>query len=121
MAFSLLPSSFDTVKAYLIGKIGDNYPKLGAFLQNSFLIIFVDVVTPNGRRPIQSALVQVTALYDNKVETIELPLTDGLGHTQGELVLPGVTPGQKVQTIVNAFAPGDEFIGSTSLTYTIWW
>jgi hypothetical protein len=84
-------------------------------------IIFVDVVTQNGRRPIQSVLVQVTALYDNKVATIDLPVTDGLGHTQGELVLPDVTPGQKVQTIVNAYAPGDEFIGSTSLSYTIWW
>jgi len=44
MAFSLLPQSFDEVKDYIINKIADNYPSIGAFLDNSFLMIFVDVI-----------------------------------------------------------------------------
>ena len=45
MAFSLLPSSFDEIKTYLIGKINTTYPALGSFLQASFMIIFVDVIS----------------------------------------------------------------------------
>jgi hypothetical protein len=44
MAYSLLPSSFDDIKSYLVRQINTKYPTLGSFLQASFLIIFVDVV-----------------------------------------------------------------------------
>lgn len=44
MAFSLLPKTYDEVKTYLVTKIGEKYPVLGAYLGNSFLFIFIDVI-----------------------------------------------------------------------------
>jgi len=44
MAFSLLPQTFDDVKTYLTDKISEKYPSLGTFLENSMLIIFVDII-----------------------------------------------------------------------------
>jgi hypothetical protein len=44
MAYSLLPKTFDDVKSYLVTKISQKYPTLGAFLYNSFLHIFLDVI-----------------------------------------------------------------------------
>jgi hypothetical protein len=43
-AYSLLPSTFSTIKTYLITTISSNYPALGALLENSFLIIFIDII-----------------------------------------------------------------------------
>jgi len=42
--FSELPTTFDGVKQYLISKISEKYPTLGTYLENSFLVIFLDII-----------------------------------------------------------------------------
>jgi hypothetical protein len=44
MAFSTLPKTFPEIRSYLITKISNKFPAIGAFLENSFIVIFVDVV-----------------------------------------------------------------------------
>jgi len=84
-------------------------------------VIYVDVATQDGRRRVQAVSVEATAYYESGSKTIELPDTDGLGHTQGALKLDDATPGQDIKVIIEAFGATNELIGSTSLTYTKWW
>ena len=53
---------------------------------------------------------EVEIKYNGKSEVVTLSETDGAGHTQGILSLPDVEPGQKVQVIVTASAPGGAII-----------
>ena len=83
--------------------------------------IFVDVQTPEGKRPVIGAAVEVAMTYNGQTETVALPDTDGAGHTQGVLPLRDVEPGQKVQIVVTASAPGGATIGIASQSFKTWW
>jgi hypothetical protein len=83
--------------------------------------LFVDVQTPEGKRPVIGAGVEVALTYNGVTETVRLPDTDGAGHTQGELPLRDVEPGQKVQIIVTASAPGGATIGIATQSFRTWW
>lgn len=43
MAFSNLPTKFDDIKVFINNKIVERYPRLQAFLNNSFLAIIIDL------------------------------------------------------------------------------
>lgn len=45
MAYSTLPTTFADIKSYITTKISQKYSTLGALLENSFLIIFVDLLS----------------------------------------------------------------------------
>lgn len=83
--------------------------------------LFVDVHTPEGKRPVIGASVEVALTYNGKTETVKLPDTDGTGHTQSVLMLRDVEPGQKVQIVVTASAPGGEAIGKATQSFKTWW
>ena len=84
-------------------------------------VIFVDVETPEGQRPVANVTVELEIKYNGKSEVVTLSETDGAGHTQGILSLPEVEPGQKVQVIVTASAPGGATIGETTQSFRTWW
>ena len=44
MAYSLLPSTFEEIKDYLITKVTTRFPSLGAFVENSILLIFISII-----------------------------------------------------------------------------
>ena len=84
-------------------------------------IVYVDVKTPEGRRPVAGVSVAVTVFYNDKTETFSLAETDGAGHTHGKLILPDLRPGQKVRLAVEASSPGGSTIGTTSKSFKSWW
>ena len=84
-------------------------------------VIFVQVQTPEGHRPVTGVKIELAVSYDGRTELIELIETDGAGYTQGDLVLHNVTPGQKVKVLVTASAPGGPTIGTTSQSFRTWW
>lgn len=85
-------------------------------------IVYVDVRTPEGQRPVAGVSVVATVYYnDDSVESIDLVETDGTGHTHGTLTLNDLLPGQKVRVIVEASSPGGTVIGTTSKSFKSWW
>ena len=84
-------------------------------------IIYVDVKTPEGQRPVAGVSVDLTVHYNGKVESFSLVETDGTGHTHGKLALSDLQPGQKVRVVVEASAPGGSTIGATSKSFKSWW
>ena len=84
-------------------------------------VVYVDINTPEGQRPVAGVLVNLTVFYNDKTETFSLTETDGAGHTQGKLILTDLQPGQKVRVVVEASAPGGSTIGVTSKSFKSWW
>ncbi|MGH2536005.1 MAG: hypothetical protein ACRDHL_01260 [Candidatus Promineifilaceae bacterium] len=84
-------------------------------------VIFVDVSTADGGRPVAGVQVDLALSYAGRTEAVRMPDTDGAGHTQMALALADAEPGQRVQVLATAFAPGGQAIGQTSLSFTIWW
>lgn len=84
-------------------------------------VVFVDVQTPEGNRPVTGVIVEVATTYNGQTEFLRLPDTDGAGHTQGVLQLDDVEPGQRVQIVVTASAPGGNTIGAASQSFKTWW
>jgi hypothetical protein len=84
-------------------------------------IVYVDVKTPEGQRPVAGVSVDLTVFYNEKTETFSLRETDGAGHTRGKLILADLRPGQKVRVVVEASAPGGSTIGATSKSFKSWW
>jgi len=84
--------------------------------------LYVDVKTPEGQRPVASVAVAATVYYNNgQAKTIDLVETDGTGHTNGELTLEDLLPGQKVRVVIEASSPGGSVIGTTSKSFKSWW
>ena len=84
-------------------------------------VIYVTVITPDSLQLVERAIVTVYVRYGGLQNTIVLPLTDGMGQTQGALELPGVEPGEKVQVEVLAESQARNFLGRTTLSFKTWW
>ncbi|HSG15266.1 MAG TPA: hypothetical protein VLE70_02950 [Anaerolineae bacterium] len=84
-------------------------------------IVYVDVKTPEGQRPVTGVSVELTVFYNDRSETFNLTETDGSGHTYGKLTLTDLRPGQKVRVVVEASAPGGSTIGTISKSFKSWW
>ncbi len=84
-------------------------------------IIYVEVKTPEGQRPVAGVSVDLTVHYNGKAESFSLVETDGAGRTHGKLPLSDLQPGQKVRVVVEASAPGGSTIGATSKSFKSWW
>lgn len=85
-------------------------------------IVYVDVKTPEGQRPVAGVSVVATVYYNNdSVRSFDLVETDGTGHTHGTLNLNDLLPGQKVRVMVEASTPGGAVIGATSKSFKSWW
>ncbi|UCG22896.1 MAG: hypothetical protein JSW55_12040 [Chloroflexota bacterium] len=84
-------------------------------------IVYVDVKTPEGQRPVAGVSVNLTVFYNERSETFSLTETDGAGHTHGTLLLADLRPGQRVRVVIEASAPGGAAIGATSKSFKSWW
>lgn len=84
-------------------------------------VIYVEVQTPEGQRPVAGVAVELTIHYNGKAESISLEETDGAGRSHGQLALSDLQPGQTVRVIVEASAPGGSVIGATSKSFKSWW
>ncbi|MGW8319427.1 MAG: hypothetical protein ACWGPS_09295 [Candidatus Promineifilaceae bacterium] len=84
-------------------------------------ILFVDVLTPDGRRPVVGVQVEAAVSYDGKTQLVTLPETDGEGHSQLALPISDAAAGQRVQVDIAAYAPGGPDIAHTSVMFKIWW
>jgi hypothetical protein len=83
--------------------------------------LFVDVVTPEGQRPVTGVTVDAAVTYNGKTEHVELPDTDGAGQSKSVLELKNIEPGQKVQVKITVSAPGGAEIGATTSSFMSWW
>ncbi len=83
--------------------------------------IFVDVMTPEGQRPVTGVTVDAAVNYNGLTKHVELPDTDGAGQSKGVLDLDNIEPGQKVQVEITVSAPGGAEIGATTLSFMSWW
>lgn len=84
-------------------------------------MVYVDVKTPEGQRPVAGVSVNLTAFYNGTSESFSLPDTDGTGHTHDALALSDLQPGQKVRLVIQATSPGGAIIGTTSKSFKSWW
>jgi len=83
--------------------------------------LFVDVLTPEGQRPVAGVTVDAAVTYNGLTEHVELPDTDGAGQSKGVLELENIEPGQKVQVEITVSAPGGAAIGATTMSFMSWW
>jgi hypothetical protein len=84
-------------------------------------VVFVEVKTPDGHRPVVGVEVELAVKYDGQTELVTLTSTDGAGRTKGPLPLPNFEPGRRVHVTVTASAPGGTLIGSTTESFRTWW
>lgn len=84
-------------------------------------VVYVDVKTPEGQRPVAGVSVNLTAFYNGSAESFSLPDTDATGHTHDSLALKDLRPGQKVRLVVEATSSGGTVIGTTSKSFKSWW
>lgn len=84
-------------------------------------IIFVEVLTRDGR-PVQGIVVYLTIDYgDGTVETTILGESNERGQVQGVVPLPARQPGQEISVVAAALGAGGNIIGQTSLSFKTWW
>lgn len=85
-------------------------------------VIFVDVETPAGQKPVKGLRIWLSMSYDGKQSNLLLPLTDEQGHTSDTLTMNGVSPGQKVIVSVSAERPADGTeVGTGTFSFRTWW
>jgi hypothetical protein len=84
-------------------------------------VIFIEVETPDGHRPVAGVEVELAIKYNGRTELVSLPATDRAGQTKGALPLPNFEPGRRVRVTVTASAPGGTLIGSTTESFRTWW
>lgn len=84
-------------------------------------VIFVEVETSDGHRPVAGVEVELAVKYNGRTELVTLTETDGAGQTKGALPLPNFEPGRRVRVTVSASAPGGTLIGSTTESFRTWW
>lgn len=84
-------------------------------------VVYVYVETPDDRRPVAGAQVNVAFEYDGKEVVKDLRLTDSDGQTSIEMSFNQASPGQRVRIRITAQAPGGDTIGQTSQAFKLWW